>query len=356
MAARAPTCLSFPQQIGVRPTRRTAAQVLSECRRIVESRHRAAVDTLPARMRHIAGYHIGWWDADATPCEQRGKAYRIALALCCARAAGGPEAVSCGVTPAVAVELVHDFSLIHDDIMDGDRFRRGRETAWSAFGVGPAILAGDTLLALASNLLGAGPLGPVLSGAVLRLCAGQDADLRFETESEASLVGCVAMADGKTGALMGCACELGALAGLGHTGGDPADAGLYRSFGRMLGLAFQLVDDVLGIWGDPRITGKPAYSDLIRRKKTLPVAAALATDTPAADRLARLYRCGDDFQHTEPAELADLVEEAGGRRWAVAEVRRCVDAAAESLAAAHPDPCAAEDLLALARLVADRDY
>ena len=193
------------------------------------------------------------------------------------------------MTAAVAVELVHNWSLLHDDIMDNDTERRHRPTAWTVFGVGPAILAGDALLALAQDLLleddtlkGAWA-SRCLSAAVLRLVDGQGEDLAFEKRDDVTLAECLDMAGNKTAALMACACSIGAV----HLGAPPTLAMALAGFGAHVGLAFQLTDDLLGIWGAPEVTGKPVRADLRARKKSLPVVAALNSGQPEAARAAR---------------------------------------------------------------------
>jgi geranylgeranyl diphosphate synthase, type I len=334
---------------------RSVAQILAETLAVVEPAYRAAVNDLPPEIRHVAGYHIGWWEADGRAASACGKAVRPALVLACARAAGGGADHAAtpsrpAVSAAVAVELVHDFSLLHDDVMDGDLTRRHRAAAWAVFGVGRAILVGDALLALAMDLLNGDP-ARVLSGALLELCRGQSADLTFEDRADVSVTECLTMAERKTGALLGAACQLGALAG----GADSGVAELYGRFGRQLGVAFQLIDDLLGIWGDPAVTGKPAGSDLAARKKSLPVVAALTSSSRAAYLLARLYERDDAFDAAAIARAAELVGKAGGRAWALAEAGRRIDAARAALAEARPEPSAQSDLHILADLISRRD-
>src|ERR1700753_3725250 len=172
----------------------------------------AVINRLSPRVRRVAAYHYGLADAEGNPVRVgSGKALRPALALLSARAAGVPSEK--GVTAAVAVELVHNFSLLHDDIMDGDVERRHRPTAWKVYGVGPAILAGDALLSLAQDILleESGPQGAwaarCLSAAVQRLIAGQGADLAFERRDDVTLGECLTMAGDKTAALMACSCS-----------------------------------------------------------------------------------------------------------------------------------------------------
>src|ERR1700726_535793 len=289
----------------------------------------AAINRLSPRVRRVAAYHYGLADAQGNPVRVgSGKALRPALALLSARAAGvAPER---GVSAAVAVELVHNFSLLHDDIMDGDTERRHRPTAWTVHGVGAAILAGDALLALAQDILleDAAPQGlwasRCLSAAVLRLIAGQGADLAFEQRSDVTLAECLDMAGDKTAALMACACSIGAI----HLGAPPGLAMGLAGFGAHAGLAFQLTDDLLGIWGAPEVTGKPVRSDLRARKKSLPVVAALTGGSAQAQELAALLGRPDPLNEEDLELAARLVEEAGGKGWTE-------DEAAAQLAAAE---------------------
>ena len=168
-------------------------------------------------LRRMAGYHFGWWDADGrpAPATDGGKALRPALVLLAAQAAGGaPEPA---VPAAVAVELVHNFSLLHDDIMDGDTTRRHRPTVWSVFGVSGGILAGDSLLALAFDVLAATghPNAQLamraLATAVQELVEGQALDVAFERRTDVTVAEWIRMAEGKTAALTGQSCAVGAL-------------------------------------------------------------------------------------------------------------------------------------------------
>lgn len=324
-------------------------RLLVDARTLIEPVHRAAVDELGPALRRVAGYHIGWWDADGRPSPPGGKALRPALTLACARAfAHGPPAPDV-IAAATAVELIHDFSLLHDDVMDGDETRRHRPSGWAAFGTTAAILTGDVLVGLALRLVPPSLTG-VLADVLVDLCEGQSADVAAETAAPADVEQCLTTAARKTGALLGAACRLGALA----AGADAAAADHCRWFGVHLGVAFQLVDDVLGIWGDPAMTGKPAHSDIRARRRTLPIVAALASDTPAGRRLGRIYLSGRGAD--EPAQrIAELAAEAGGRAWAEAEADRRVRLAFGCLDRAEPRPAAALDLRGLARLVTSRD-
>ncbi|MER5649429.1 family 2 encapsulin nanocompartment cargo protein polyprenyl transferase [Streptosporangium sp. NPDC002524] len=336
---------------------RSAGEVLAWSRDMVEATLRPAADTLPASMRRIAGYHFGWWDEQGRPSTTGGgKAIRPALALLSAEAVGG-TAVS-ALRPAAAVELVHDFSLLHDDVMDGDRTRRHRPTAWAVFGVSPAILAGDALLTLAFDVLATGghpgtaEATRIFSTAVQELLDGQSADVSFEERQDVGPAECMSMAAGKTGALLGCASGLGALFG----GGGPEQVEHFVAFGRDLGLAFQLVDDLLGIWGDPETTGKPVHSDLRSRKKSVPVVAALTSGTPAGRELAGLYHRERPLSDPELVRAAELVEAAGGRAWTQVEADELLARALRHLVSAGALSRPAAELTTLARLVTRRDH
>ncbi|MEV0409880.1 family 2 encapsulin nanocompartment cargo protein polyprenyl transferase [Streptomyces sp. NPDC050448] len=333
-----------------------AAALLERTRETVNPELRRTVESLPGSMRRVAMYHFGWERADGAPAAgNAGKAIRPALVLAAAQALGGPDAKAGGaVRAAAAVELAHNFTLLHDDVIDKDAKRRGRPTAWTVFGIPDAIITGDAMLALALRLLAEDPhpasarASARLAACIIELCAGQQADCAFEQRPYVSLDECLTMATAKTGALLGCACALGAL----YAGAGPDEVDAMDAFGREAGLAFQLIDDLIGIWGDPGHTGKPAGADLIARKKSLPVVAALTSGTAAGDELAALYAgpmTGDDVR-----KAADAVDRAGGRDWAQAHAADRMGRAVQLLSRAVPDLGAAGGLLALAEFVTRR--
>jgi geranylgeranyl diphosphate synthase type I len=307
---------------------------LPQARAAIDGPLRSAVERLAPSLQAVAAHHFGWRCVDGRPAAETGKALRPALTLLGARAAGTPEHEAIRV--AVAVELVHNFSLLHDDLMDGDRTRHHRPTAWAAFGPGPAVLAGDAFLALATELALELPDGPALAvsrclaAATTALVAGQAEDLAFEERTDVPVAEYLAMAERKTGALLSCALRAGALSGA----GDAALAESLGSFGVHLGLAFQLADDLLGIWGDPAVTGKPVMSDLRTCKKTGPVVAALGSGTPSGDRLRQLLARGPLTGEDQLTRAAALVEAAGGREWTAAEGDRQLRLALDRLSPA----------------------
>jgi geranylgeranyl diphosphate synthase, type I len=345
------------QSSAVNGTGRGADDVLADARRAVDPVLRAAVDTLPGAMRRIGGYHLGWLDADgAATGAGAGKMVRPALVLAAAAAFGGP-ADPCA-RPAAAVELVHNFTLLHDDVMDNDATRRHRPTAWTVFGVADAILAGDAMHALALQLLAHDPHPAAaraagrLAACVIELCEGQHADCAFEQRTDVTLDECLTMAQGKTGALLGAACALGAL----YAGAQEPVVAAMDAFGRQLGLAFQLIDDLIGIWGDPAVTGKQAGADLVARKKSLPVVAALGSGTPAAAELAGLYFGDRPLSAEDVRRAAWCVEQAGGRDWARSQADERITNALRHLDLAVASREQARDLLVLADLVTRRDH
>ena len=318
----------------------------------------AAVARLSPEIRPVAGYHLGLSDADGNPTGNKsgGKALRPALTLLSARAAGAPAETA--VPAAVAVELVHNFSLLHDDIMDGDTERRHWPTAWTVFGIGPAILAGDALQALANDLLLEGPAPQAvwasrcLAAAVQRLISGQGADLAFERREQVSVDECLDMAADKTAALMACACSIGAI----YVGAPASTAMSLTAFGAYIGLAFQLTDDLLGIWGAPDVTGKPVRSDLRSRKKSLPVVAALASESDAGRELASLLAVPEPLTEEQLLLAAELVEAAGGKKWVEAEADTALSSAMTSLHEAEMPQDVRAEFAAIAEFVTARQW
>lgn len=313
---------------------------------------RKAVGWLGEPLATMAGYHLGWWDVNGSGCGvSSGKSLRAALVLGTALACGDD---STAAPAAAAVELMHNFSLLHDDVMDRDATRRGRPAVWAVWGDASAIVLGDALHALAGRVLAeflelAATLSAVarLESSCVTLCIGQFEDCDFETRPAVTVDEYLHMAAGKTAGLMGCACALGALS----AGADNSTVSAMEQFGYQLGLAFQIVDDLIGIWGNPSVTGKPVGNDLARRKATLPVVAALNSGCDAAAELAQLYWSAAPMTPVEIGRATRLVEAAGGRRAARLYADDCIRAAMMAL----PDPGRSAELIALAQLVVGRD-
>lgn len=246
-------------------------------------------------------YHLGWRNQALAPeLSDPGKLLRPIITLLCCRMMGGSDAQALPL--AAGIQLVHDFSLIHDDIEDDSDLRRGRTTLWTIWGLAQGINAGDGMFVLAhmavQRLRKTGlraervlDICERFDRTILSICEGQFLDISFEGQSSVSEAAYVAMVTRKTAVLLAACCELGALA----ADANEQDAAALGEFGLHVGISFQMQDDILGIWGDPAVTGKPAAADLVRRKQSLPVIYALqheATD----GALHRLYAtpAGDD--------------------------------------------------------------
>lgn len=293
------------------------ADLLRSARGRVEPALWDAVQSLATPIREICEYHFGWRDFDGKARSSAialGKSIRPALVFLGARAVNERQTDAERIAVAAAqVELVHNFSLVHDDIMDGDKTRRHRETVWSAYGRPAGILVGDALLGLGLATTPSQRHGgeAELVRAVQELIHGQFLDLEFEGRVDIDLPTCLQMAELKTAALTSAACALG-----GHAGdGRAEDIAALRTYGRHFGLAFQLADDVLGIVGSSDVTGKAEKNDLWRRKRSLPVVYALTQQGKAAERLRFLY-AQQDWNGENVVEAKDILTGLGAVDWA----------------------------------------
>jgi geranylgeranyl diphosphate synthase type I len=267
----------------------------------IQAEMRAAFPAYEARVADFYAmqeYHLGWRDERLQPASgDPGKLLRPQLVLLACSAAGGDPRQALPV--AAGVQLLHDFTLIHDDIEDNSDTRRGRRTVWSIWGLAQGINVGDGMFVIAHlamyrmSELGV-PAERILAvlqrfdETIMRVCEGQYLDLSFEGRLDISSSDYLAMIGRKTAALIDGAAAFGALV----AGAPPAVVEDLAAFGRSLGLAFQIEDDILGIWGDLERTGKPRAADLYRRKVSLPIVYALEH---AAERaaLAAIYTAGD---------------------------------------------------------------
>ena len=288
----------------------------------------ASLDGLAPLLRGMAGYHLGFLDetlraVDVAP-ESRGKRFRPALAMLSCAAAGG--SVERAGPLAAAIELLHNFTLVHDDIQDNSPLRRRRPTVWKLWGEEQAINAGDALFALAHRSLfrlrGSVPAGTLLDIAeafeqtTLEIVGGQVVDLTFEEGERVTVDDYLAMIAGKTAAIVRFAAWSGALIG----GASDEHAVRYGAFGQALGLGFQIQDDLLGIWGEPAVTGKSTADDIRRRKQSLPIVCLFERATPSERiELHRIY----DAPSIEPAEV-ELVLAALERHRVEEQVRDLV--------------------------------
>ena len=304
---------------------------------------------------NMLAYHLGWMDERFQPAQaDSGKRIRPLLCLLACQATGGDWHAA--LPAAAALELVHNFSLIHDDIEDNSSTRRGRPTVWTVWGLPQGINAGDGMLALAHRaLLRCQKRDPALALAamdildqtVLSLCHGQFLDIAIEGNLDLTEGAYLTMIGGKTASLLAASPQLGAL-----LGGAGALSKHYRQFGWHLGLAFQMVDDVLGIWGDPKVTGKPAADDIVSRKMTLPVVYTLRS-SPLSEELAALYR----QEHLSEADVQlalGILERSGARDYTQGQARRHESGALAALDAAQPRESAVGALRELAQSLTAR--
>jgi geranylgeranyl diphosphate synthase, type I len=334
----------------------TVQDYIKEFRPVIETEMQQFIDrALPVEypeIRSMLFYHMGW-EGEGAGVEAQGKRIRPLLVLLTAEAAGGSwrKALPAGV----AVELLHNFSLIHDDIQDNSPLRRNRPTVWVKWGTAQAINAGDVMFTLSflalQELIQSLPAPDVLLACrilqqtCLHLTGGQYLDISNENKPAIELDEYWAMIGGKTSALLACCTELGALA----AGVDESRREIYREYGYSVGLAFQVLDDWLGIWGDVELTGKSVESDLASGKKTLPILYALTQN----GAFTRRWKQGTISPEEVPA-LASLLEEEGAYAYTLETAEHLTSKALDSLKQAACDNQAAEALKDLTHLLLKR--
>ena len=298
-------------------------------------------------------YHMGW-TGEGAGAEATGKRIRPLMVLL--------STASCrtdwkfALPAAAAIELVHNFSLVHDDIQDNSPTRRGRETTWVKWGAPMAINVGDALFVLSNQamidlqesysaevVLRA---AEILNHTCLELTRGQYLDIAYEERTDLSVDDYWPMISSKTAALLSACCHIGALLG----GADESKQEAFRSFGHYLGLAFQVQDDILGIWGDETVTGKSAASDLVEGKNSLPVLAGLGKKSKFAERWSQ-----GPIRPEEVNEVKRLLASEGGLIAAQDASRQMTDLALMSLREADPQGEAGEALVELANKLLQRD-
>lgn len=301
----------------------------------------------------MMAYHLGWEGPGAGP-KARGKRVRPMLVLLSTEAAGGKWKDA--LPAAAAVELVHNFSLIHDDIQDNSPLRRGRETVWKKWGIPQAINAGDSMFSLAhmalerlDNLV---PLetalkaSRILPEACLYLTQGQHLDISYENRNDLTVEDYWPMISGKTAALLAACTELGALI----AGVDEQKQSNYQKFGEQVGLAFQVYDDLLGIWGDAEKTGKSNESDLLAGKKSLPVLYAIENSKEFAKRWAK-----GTIEPDEIPALVKILEEDGVYGYTKDKAVQLTNQALASLELVNPQEPASNGLMELADKLIHRE-
>ncbi|MBI2886447.1 MAG: polyprenyl synthetase family protein [Chloroflexi bacterium] len=308
-------------------------------------------------------YHLGWADASgaATQGEGGGKGLRSTLCLLVAQAVGGDWRQA--LPAAAALELVHNFSLVHDDVQDGSPERRHRPTVWRLWGEAQAINTGDALFALSHLPLyrlaeqSVPPekvlhLAQALDHTCLRLCEGQFQDMEFQARLDIGVERYLEMIQGKTAALMALACYAGAYLGSDQTG----LAEQLRKAGRHLGLAFQIRDDILGIWGMASAMGKPTAEDVRSRKKSLPVVLAFSLASAEQRRALEDAYVSPTLSEAQILRVLEAFDALGvkgqAQRMAEDYLRRTLDA----LEATGLRNDALDQLREIARFAIEREY
>lgn len=312
----------------------------------------AAAGNGAEELHGMIAYQLGW-EGPGDLTRAQGKRIRPMLVLLGAQAAGGDWRAA--LPAAAAVELLHNFSLVHDDIEDQSPTRRGRPALWKRWGIAQAINSGDALFSLSSlalSRLEEELPGETILRAVrrfhqtcLRLTQGQHLDIAFEDRRDITLKQYWRMVGGKTAALLALSVELGAIC----AGSDTEIQEYYRNFGHYLGLAFQAQDDILGIWGEADQLGKSTSSDLTSGKKTLPVLFALGQDQDFQSHWS-----GTGIQADEVPQIALHLEQIGARAYAQSVSDRLTGMALEQLEKAHPQGDAGQALRTLTAKLLNR--
>ncbi len=308
-------------------------------------------------------YHMGWTGEGAGP-KATGKRIRPLITLLAVASIEGnnKDEKSNGsdwlhaVSAAAAIELIHNFSLVHDDIQDNSEYRRGRQTAWVKWGPPMAINAGDALFVIANqsilDLVRHYPAemvvkaASILNNTCLELTEGQFLDMSYEERSDLTMEDYWPMTGGKTSSLLSACTHIGSL--LGYANEEKQEA--YRLFGYHLGLAFQVQDDILGIWGDEALTGKSAASDLVEGKNSLPVLFALEKN----GRFAQRWRQGP-ISESEVGDAAAMLEAEGAKAYAESMSARETEKALKYLEQADPRGEAGSAMLQLANMLLKRE-
>lgn len=297
-------------------------------------------------------YHMGYTAGIVDP-KLAGKRARPLLVLLTADAVGGSWQPAIPI--AATIEILHNFSLIHDDIEDNSPTRRGRPTIWSMAGVPLAVNAGDTMFSLVFHSLARLPeqlpapirlqVWNLVAETCLALTKGQHLDISFETEVQVTVSDYLKMITGKTAALIAASTQAGALVAQ----ADQQTQSHYREFGHTLGLAFQIQDDILGIWGNSDITGKSAATDLLARKKSLPILYGLEQK----GKFSTLWQ--NPITLDNVAQAADQLRAEGAFDYALQETHRYTEKARTALALGNPRPESAALLEELLKMLLNRN-
>jgi geranylgeranyl diphosphate synthase type I len=335
-------------------------RALTRYRREIADEIRGLLGERELSLYGMMRYHMGWTEPGVSNGEPSGKFLRASLCLAAGTALGGDFRTALPV--AAGVELLHNFSLIHDDIQDGSDNRRNRESVWRIWGEAQAINAGDGMFAMARLAIhrardrGVPPetvlrMMRLVDQASLELSEGQFQDIAFEARESVSRQEYLEMAERKTGAVMGAAAAAGAL-----SADAPANVvTAFEAFGRKLGVAFQIRDDVLGVWGDPAQTGKSIEDDLRARKKSYPVVFALTEAGALSGDLLRSILAQPEIAPSEVREVVSILDTAGAREAAQGAAATLIAEALDELKSLNLAGAPTEDLSGIAAFVVERE-
>lgn len=328
--------------------------LIAACRRDLDTELRACLGESPSPVSGMIRYHLGWADKQGRPVSlPGGKMLRPVLCLLSCHAISGDYRRA--LPAAAAIEMVHNFSLVHDDIQDRSPQRRHRPTVWNVWGDAQAINAGDALHVLAHltllRLTDRGiPVEKALASlreldlASLELCEGQYLDISFEREHRVGLQSYLDMIGKKTAALFASSTRIGAMLGT----DDAGVIDMLGSFGREIGMAFQIQDDILGIWGIEKETGKPSLDDIRSKKKSLPIVHAMSS-VLGHNLLLLEESFGEGIlDERKVSSVLDVLEEAGSRSYCEALAKEYWDRAWSRLDALLLEPEAEAALKSLA--------
>ena len=307
-------------------------------------------------------YHMGWLDIEGRPSKAtEGKAIRPVLCLFACQCTGGSWERA--LPAAVALELIHNFSLIHDDIQDEDRKRHGRPTLWSVWGQPKALIVGNVLRIVADKAMGgllqeglsysrATSASRLLVQSYLDMIDGQYLDLSYEKCLDASVDNYSILISLKTGALIRCALQVGALIGTEDTATPP----IFRRCGEFLGEAFQIRDDYLGIWGDEEVTGKAVGADIRRKKKSFPVVYTLEQARGRDKELLRTIYSKETLDGEDVDNVLCVMDKVEARRHSEKLIEERCDQALQVLAEARLTPQAWDEFNELAEFLLTRRH
>lgn len=326
-------------------------------RRLIRKELQEQVAAIPPSLSAYICYHFGWEDIKGNPADySAGKMVRPLFCLLSCEACGGK--VFKALSAACSMELIHNFSLVHDDIEDASLERHHRPTLWKAFGLAPAINAGDVLFTMgyqaAINPLSAKSIAGehilevlrIITQACLELCEGQNLDLLMERKPEIEVEEYFYMIQRKTAALFQASSQMGALLG----GADDFVINCFQNFGLKLGMAFQIQDDILGIWGETERTGKPVSDDILGKKKTLPILFSLRQEKEKRLKSLREIYSSKIIQPEQVPLVVEILNNYKAKEYCLTKVNSFYEESLDSLRETGFDSHVLEKLENLSKL------